>query len=467
MKRKTVSLCMIARDEEASIGLAIKSVLALVDEVIVVDTGSRDNTRIIAEGYGARVIDLQWQDDFAEARNAALAEATCDWILVLDADERLQPVRPVEFQRMLHDDAVAGFTVRLITPRHEKTTQETHRVRLFRNVSQARYRYPIHERIQPSLAAWGLTQGCVIRDSGVSILHEGYRSDASASKRDRNLRILKQAILAHPEESYFEYRLACESLVYLDDEILPVAGLQAARQSLEQAWQKVMALPPDEAVGLSYGPDLAAKIGACRLAAGRLSEAGEIVNQGRALYGDHAVLLLQNAAVGTHHLRLHADDQAPARTASHLAQLREDLENLLGQAPDPARDGGGDRIRGLYPLRYLGELALCEGRVGDAAEYFEKALTVDGSFSFAWLGLAECARFAGDRKRALKLYLRTVTENEWNHRAWLRGCGLLEELGFHDNALSWRRKVAVHFPEHPDAETSGQEAVSVETLPSG
>ena len=87
--------------------------------------------------------------------------------------------------------------------------------------------------------------------------------------------------------------------------------------------------------------------------------------------------------------------------------------------------------------------------VGEAAELFEKALTVDSGYSFAWLGLAECARFAGDRKRALKLYLRAVTENEWNHRAWLRGCSLLEELEFHDNAASWRRKVALHFPEHP------------------
>ena len=54
MKRQTVSLCMITRNEEGSVGLAIKSVLALVDEVIVVDTGSQDNTRIIAEGYPRR-----------------------------------------------------------------------------------------------------------------------------------------------------------------------------------------------------------------------------------------------------------------------------------------------------------------------------------------------------------------------------------------------------------------------------
>jgi tetratricopeptide (TPR) repeat protein len=95
-------------------------------------------------------------------------------------------------------------------------------------------------------------------------------------------------------------------------------------------------------------------------------------------------------------------------------------------------------------------VAMVNGAARDeAAELFEKALTVDSAYSSAWLGLAECARYAGDRKRALKLYLRAVTLNEWNHRAWLRGADVLEELGFHDNAASWRRKVAMHFPDHP------------------
>lgn len=80
---------------------------------------------------------------------------------------------------------------------------------------------------------------------------------------------------------------------------------------------------------------------------------------------------------------------------------------------------------------------------------FEQALSLDPSYSFGWLGMAECSRFAGDRKRALKLYLRTVTENPGNHRAWLRGCDLMHEMDFHDNAASWWREVEERFPEHP------------------
>ena len=86
-----ISLCLIARDEEQLLTGALESVYGAVDEIIVVDTGSTDGTREIARNAGALVIDHFWQDDFSAARNEALAHATGDWVLVLDADERLAP----------------------------------------------------------------------------------------------------------------------------------------------------------------------------------------------------------------------------------------------------------------------------------------------------------------------------------------------------------------------------------------
>ena len=459
MKRQTVSLCMITRNEEGSVGLAIKSVLALVDEVIVVDTGSQDNTRIIAEGYGARVIDMPWQDDFAAARNIALAEATGDWILVLDADERVQPLRPVEFQRLLNMPGVAGYRVQMVSPRNKTCTQTFHLVRLFRNQPEVRYRYPIHEQIVPSLNAWAEEQGMVVAESTLVVVHEGYRRERSAEKRDRNQRILRKAITAYPGESYFEYQLACETLSRLDDEVLPVAGRSSALINLEHAWQKVQSLGPIARKRLAYGPDLVAMIAACRLTRNCVPAARQIIGEGRELYGDHPSLLLQSIAADCRYLLEYAGQLDVEERGRLLESARRDIHNLREAKLTNLAAPTDERCQTLYPLRYLGELALMEGKVGEAAELFEKALTVDSSYSFAWLGLAECARFAGDRKRALKLYLRTVTENEWNHRAWLRGCSLLEELEFHDNAASWRRKVALHFPEHPLAASLGCQEV--------
>ena len=84
-----ISLCMIARDEERFLADGLASARSAVDEIIVVDTGSRDRTRSIALAAGARVIEFAWCDDFAAARNAGLAEASGTHVLVLDADERL------------------------------------------------------------------------------------------------------------------------------------------------------------------------------------------------------------------------------------------------------------------------------------------------------------------------------------------------------------------------------------------
>jgi hypothetical protein len=85
-----VSLCMIVKDEEASIGDALDSAQGLADEVVVYDTGSTDDTVAIATKHGARVIQGQWRDDFAWARNQTLQYATGMWILWIDADERVR-----------------------------------------------------------------------------------------------------------------------------------------------------------------------------------------------------------------------------------------------------------------------------------------------------------------------------------------------------------------------------------------
>ena len=87
--RPTISLCMIVRNEERFIGQCLGSVKDFVDEMIVVDTGSTDRTAEIAHQFGATVLDHAWTGDFSEARNYSISKASRDWILILDADERL------------------------------------------------------------------------------------------------------------------------------------------------------------------------------------------------------------------------------------------------------------------------------------------------------------------------------------------------------------------------------------------
>ena len=88
-----ISLGMIVRDEEAMLPACLSSVKGLADEIVAVDTGSRDSTRAILAAAGARIVDFPWGDDFAAARNAGLAQARGQYVMVLDADERLADER--------------------------------------------------------------------------------------------------------------------------------------------------------------------------------------------------------------------------------------------------------------------------------------------------------------------------------------------------------------------------------------
>lgn len=85
----TVSLCMIVKNEERILRRCLDSIVDLVDEVVIVDTGSEDATKQIAEEYGAAIYDFKWIDDFSAARNYAFSKATKEYIYSADADEVL------------------------------------------------------------------------------------------------------------------------------------------------------------------------------------------------------------------------------------------------------------------------------------------------------------------------------------------------------------------------------------------
>jgi len=112
-----LSLCMIAKDEENTIGKALESIKNIADEIIVVDTGSADRTKEIVKEYGGRVIEHEWDDDFSAARNVALKEANCDYLLFLDADEFIDIRNRVGlalFKKILPPDADIAYRISIV-----------------------------------------------------------------------------------------------------------------------------------------------------------------------------------------------------------------------------------------------------------------------------------------------------------------------------------------------------------------
>ncbi|MFP6656599.1 MAG: glycosyltransferase, partial [Pirellulales bacterium] len=90
---KRFSVALIVRDAESLLGPTLQSVAAIADEIVVADTGSRDNTREISKQWATRVLDVPWQDSFAAARNACMHATTGDWILWLDAGETISETK--------------------------------------------------------------------------------------------------------------------------------------------------------------------------------------------------------------------------------------------------------------------------------------------------------------------------------------------------------------------------------------
>ncbi len=186
MHRDSISVCMIARDEEEHIAAALESVKDLADELIVVDTGSKDATILEAKRLGAKVYEIPWNDDFSEARNAALSKATREWILVLDADERIsrddhETIRALVrgagpeafgFEQRTYTNAGSGpglQAARGDEAQGHASYFSVSQIRLFRADADIRYACELHESVEESL----LLAGAPVRDSGLVIHHYG------------------------------------------------------------------------------------------------------------------------------------------------------------------------------------------------------------------------------------------------------------------------------------------------------
>ncbi len=205
--RPTLAVCMIARNEGKRLPTAIESVRKIADRVIVVDTGSTDDTIEQARSLGAEVIEYTWQDDFADARNRSLTEAECDWILCLDADECLAPESESALVQALSGKAGA-YMVR-IDSRVDSTAGKVFVnffPRLFRNLDGVRFEGKVHEQVTPSLERLGMS----IQVSDIVIKHTGYAlsSPDMKAKAQRNADLLLKEVKERPKDSLVLFHLA-------------------------------------------------------------------------------------------------------------------------------------------------------------------------------------------------------------------------------------------------------------------
>lgn len=200
-----LSLCMIVKNEEASLPQTLASVRGVVDECVVLDTGSSDRTVEIAQEFGANVYHFDWCNDFSVARNEALNYVKGKWVLVLDADEVLTPEIVPEMKQAIKSDR--NLVINLVRQEVGASQSPYSLVsRLFRNHPKIRFSRPYHAMVDDSVQAllqqepeWN-----VVALSNVAILHYGYQPGAIAAldKYNRARTAMEGFLATHPHDPY-------------------------------------------------------------------------------------------------------------------------------------------------------------------------------------------------------------------------------------------------------------------------
>ncbi|ABO49939.1 glycosyl transferase, family 2 [Desulforamulus reducens MI-1] len=225
--KNTITLVMIVKNESENLGTCLDSVRDQVDEIVIVDTGSTDNTLEVAAKYTDKVYFYLWDEDFSAARNYAIARAGGDWILFLDADESLV-CEPGQLKELVsRDNKIDAYMLPLDYP-IAKSTDEYNRflvLRLFRNNKGYHFKGKIHEQVVVhNHEVVGLADNIFIKHSMISPKERN-------RKRGRNLTALKKAISEEPDNYFLQYYIGVEWLG-LGKPARALPFLQSAYQNL-------------------------------------------------------------------------------------------------------------------------------------------------------------------------------------------------------------------------------------------
>lgn len=207
----SVSLCMIVKNEEEMLGTCLESVKDIVDEMIIVDTGSEDATEEIAKSFGAKIFYYQWNNSFADARNYSLSKATGDWILIMDADDEFAKEDIPKLKEIIENpDSADIYYMKTVcftgnTPDLGGAILNMN-VRLIRNGLGCHFMGDIHEH-----PVAGKSNRPVLT-ADICFYHYGYMNQTvtSKDKRTRNRMLIEKEIEKEPDNPIMLFYLANE-----------------------------------------------------------------------------------------------------------------------------------------------------------------------------------------------------------------------------------------------------------------
>ena len=219
----TISICMIVKNESRVLARCLDSIADLCDEIIIVDTGSTDDTKEVASRYTDKIYDFEWCDDFAAARNFSFSKATCDYIYAPDADEVLDEANRREFMKlkecMMPEIEIVQMRYHTVSHDTVLNVADEYRPKLFKRLREFTWIDPIHEtvRLDP-----------LVFDSDVVITH---MPQSDHSKRD--FTIFEKAVARHGRLSRKVSQMYATEIYKCGDE----EALERGRAYFEKLWK--------------------------------------------------------------------------------------------------------------------------------------------------------------------------------------------------------------------------------------
>ncbi|MBG9544725.1 hypothetical protein ABE29_18765 [Cytobacillus firmus] len=343
-----ISLCMIVKDEEKVLDRCLTSVMGIIDEIVIVDTGSTDNTKNIAIKHTDFVYDFEWTNNFSEARNYAASKATGEWILVLDADEFVDPenLKQSISEIKQHDNQYGIYAVNIINfagEKGESIAQHKHG-RIYRNDGNIEFYRSVHEQLR---AKHGSVNFAV---SSLVIYHSGYLSNIVREKEKitRNSTLIQNE-LGNSTSVAFDY-------FNLGNEFKREGKMEEALDSFIKAYKE------KNSNQLSWVSFCLCNIVECLISLKRYDNALEVIKDAEVVYSNSADFTFFKGEI---YLLQHRYKEAK-RIYSSLIRNSKKYYDII-KSPD---------FLEYYPYRRLGYIFELEGNLKESVKSYANAINI-------------------------------------------------------------------------------------------
>ncbi len=433
----SLTVCVIAKDEEKFISRCLTSIRSLAAQIVLVDTGSTDRTVEIAKELGAEVHYFKWNDNFSDARNAALEHARGDWVLCLDADEELpESEHPKMVEAISNPEAIACRVPLINCGLNE--VGGSYVPRLFRNAPGLFFIGRVHEQVFPSVLARAGEWKLKIAIGGGEIRHHGYENSVmqERDKVGRNLKLLQQAVLEMPDEPNLVLNLGLE----LTRSGQPEEGLEKYRQAFR------MMSDQDERLWVpELRESLLTQFPVHLMTAKRYEEIVQVLTSPLAV--GPGLTSSMHYVLGGAYFQL-----------KKYAQAAEQMEFCIAKRHEPVHWPLIREVLGVAPRRCQANSMILAGRPADAMKAFREAMTEDSNCRPLRQDFARFLHHEKESVEALNLLHGLVQEDSKDAVAWtLGGTIALSSPDYFEVAMEWTQEAIQNLPDNPDIQAQRAE----------